>query len=185
MRLQVRFGPGDLAHSGYTQDVSESGVYLQASVIYPPNTILVLQIEYAEGPATARGIVRWSKDLPPAFKRSLRAGMGVEFLEAKGIRARARRAEAAPETPIQRTPRAGVPPDVAEPELENGVAHRRQVSTHGGDTFEVLLTEYRGGWYVRVFQLPRTDGSSEAAFRQGFWTREEADSAVKAFLRGL
>ncbi|HEV8376508.1 MAG TPA: PilZ domain-containing protein, partial [Candidatus Polarisedimenticolia bacterium] len=68
-RYSVRFGPGDLAHTGYTQDVSETGIYIQANVIYPPNTLLVIQIDYPEKTASIRGLVRWSKDLPPAFRR--------------------------------------------------------------------------------------------------------------------
>src|SRR5258705_11764119 len=79
-RYKVQFGPGDLAHSGYSVDFSESGLYLQAGFIYPPGTVLVLQIDFPDGPWTTRGVVRWSKDLPPVFKRSLRGGMGLEFL---------------------------------------------------------------------------------------------------------
>jgi len=183
-RFQVRFGPGDLAHSGYTQDVSESGLYLQASIIYPPNTILVLQIEYAEGPVTVRGVVRWSKDLPPAFKRSLRCGMGVEFVEGVPKRPEAASAAAIP-APKSRPapPRTGVPPEAGDQELGSGSTRRRQVSTMAGNTFEVLQTEYRGAWYIRIFQLPKTDGSSEAAFRGAFWNREAAEAAVKGFLK--
>jgi hypothetical protein len=84
-------------------------------------------------------------------------------------------------TPVQAP--SGPPPEVEERNLGGGATRRRQVSTSAGNTFEVLQTEYRGAFYVRVYQLPRTDGSAEAVFRQGFWKREEAEAAVKAFLK--
>jgi len=184
-RYAVRFGPGDLAHSGYTQDVSDSGLYLLANIIYPPNSVLVIQVEYPEKTITLRGIVRWSKDLPPAFRRNMRGGMGVEFTTtgAKVDSGHASKGAAAAPivTPVNAP--SGQPPEVEERHLGGGATRRRQVSTSAGNTFEVLQTEYRGAFYVRVYQLPRTDGSAEAVFRQGFWKREEAEAAVKAFLK--
>jgi hypothetical protein len=180
-RFVVRFGHGDLAHSGYTQDISDSGVYLQANVIYPPHTILVLQIDYPEKTVSTRGVVRWSKDLPPAFRRSLRGGMGVEFTTP----ADHPREKPAP-TSVRPTPARGssdLPSPASESDLERGATRRRQVSTMAGNTFEVLQTEYRGAFYVRVFQLPRTEGSGDALLNKAFWTREEAERAVKDFLR--
>jgi PilZ domain-containing protein len=184
-RYSVRFGPGDLAHSGHTQDVSESGLYLLSNIIYPPNTVLVLQVEYPEKTVTLRGIVRWSKDLPPVFRRNLRGGMGVEFIAAggKGISAKARQAATASPGIVSERSGSEPPQDVEEKHLGGGSTRRRQVSTAAGNTFEVLQTEYRGAVYVRVYQLPRTDGSAEAIFRQGFWKKEEAEAAVKAFLK--
>jgi len=184
-RYSVRFGPGDLAHSGYTQDVSESGLYLLANMIYPPNTVLVMQVEYPEKTLTLRGIVRWSKDLPPAFRRNMRGGMGVEFTTAgaKGASAHAPKIAAIPPAVVSGRADAEPPPEVEERHLGGGATRRRQVSTSAGNTYEVLQTEYRGAFYVRVYQLPRTDGSAEAIFRQGFWKREDAEAAVKAFLR--
>ena len=80
-RLQVRFGPGDLAHAGYTSDISDGGICLQSSVLYPPRTVLTVRIDYPEGPATRRGVIRWSREYPPAVKRSVRGGLGVAFLD--------------------------------------------------------------------------------------------------------
>lgn len=182
-RLTVRFGLGDLAHTGYSQDVSESGLYLQANMTFPPRTVLQLQIDYPEKTLTLRGIVRWSKELPPAFKRNLKGGMGVEFTAAGDTRAAVKPAEspsgAAPSHPAS----TGSPVEASEKELGGGTTKHRQVSTHGGRTFEVLQTEFRGAIYVRIYPLPRTDGSAEALFSQAFWKREEAEAAIRAFLR--
>ena len=111
--------------------------------------------------------------------------MGVEFTTAgvQGASAHdSKNAAVLPAVAPQRAD-AGPPPEVEERYLGGGATRRRQVSTSAGNTYEVLQTEYRGAYYVRVYQLPRTDGSAEAIFRQGFWKREEAETAVKAFLR--
>lgn len=183
-QLEVRFGPGDLAHSGYAQDISAGGIYLQARIVYPPGTVLALQIDYPDGTVGTRGVVRWSRDLPPVFKRTLRCGMGVEFLEAPREEKVTEPAQVVRPAP---SPRAGkgVPADVKDQELDRFPARHRQVSTLSGSTFEVIETDYRGAVYVRIFHLPLTDGSHEAAFREAFWTREAAAAAVKAFLKGL
>ncbi len=181
-RLQVRFGPGDLAHAGHAQDISSGGVYLQAGIVYPPGTVLVLQIDYPEETVGVRGVVRWSRDVPPVFKRTHRCGMGVEFLEiiqpAKAEQAR-EPAQPAPASGAGRT----TPPEVSDKDLNRLPTRQRQVGTLSGGTFEVRETDYRGAVYVRMYHLPLTDGSHEAVFRGAFWTREAADAAVKAFLK--
>lgn len=183
-RLMVRFGVGDLAHVGHTQDVSEGGLYLKAQIVFPPGTVMVLHLETAEGVEVRKGIVRWSKEPPPAFRRSMPCGMGVELL-ADASRTSAPSAPRPPGPPAERSAssRQGTPPEKSDSELGGGATHRRQVSTLSGNTYEILLTEYRGAWYVRAYQLPRTDGSAEAVFRVAFWTREEADRAVRGFLK--
>jgi len=182
-RYTVRFGVGDFAHTGYTQDISESGLYLMANATFVPGTILQVQIEYPEKTITVRGVVRWAKELPPAFRRNLRGGMGIEFQAAKASKATASTAHSSPSPGQSPQHSSAHPPDLDERILEGRATSRRQVSTRSGSTFEVWMTEVRGGFYVRIFQLPRSDSSSEARFRQAFWTSQEADAAVKAFLK--
>lgn len=194
-RLVVRFGTGELAHSGYTQDVSESGIYLQAGTVHPPGTILYLQIDFPEGSVTKQGVVRWCKDVPAALQRSLRGGMGLEFTEFSGVQPLAPQPEppapqpepsapAPPSSPAPRkTTRDNPPPEVNDKELARGATQRRQVSTLAGNTFEILQTEYHSAFYVRAYQLPRSDGSQEAIFAQAFWTRDEAALATRTFLK--
>jgi len=180
-RLQVRFGPGDLAHAGYTLDISESGVSLQAGVTYPPNSILVVQIDFPDETVAFRGIVRWARELPPAFKRNLKGSMGLAFLQGAQTGRSTPPVETREPPPLVK--RRGVPPDVSDLELKRAPTRRRQISTISGNTFEVLESDYRGAVYVRIAQLPLTDGSHGTDFQEAFWTREEAEAAVKAFLK--
>ena len=197
-KMEVRFGPGELAHTGTTRDFSARGLCLQAGTIYPPSTILVMKVDLPDGAATFRGIVRWSRDpglaarqspggriVPAVMRKSLLGGMGVEFTDTL----RATVSEPAPSaeppaSPPPVRPKRGIPPEASEENLRRAPTRRRQISTLAGNTFEVHETEYRGALYVRLIQLPLTDGSHQSVFEEAFWTREEADAAVKAFLKG-
>jgi|SRR5215831_8098002 len=79
-RISVRYGDDGSQHLGYTQEADEQGMFLQGNQLYPPGTLLHLQLDTPEGTIEARGIVRWVKQVPSAFRRSMRGGMGIEIL---------------------------------------------------------------------------------------------------------
>ena len=80
-RIAVRYGVEETAlHLGYTSDLGEKGLFLQGNNLYPPDTILTLVLDCPEGKRSTRGVVRWVKEVPQAFRRSLRGGMGIELL---------------------------------------------------------------------------------------------------------
>ena len=81
-RVAVRYGPEKPQHLGYTRDCGEKGLFLQGNQLFPPDTELRLDLDLPEGPRNVRGIVRWVKEVPPAFRRSMRGGMGIEFLSS-------------------------------------------------------------------------------------------------------
>lgn len=82
-RLQVRYGPDIPSHLGFTIDVSESGLFVKATIVYPPGTRLVLDLALPDGATISlRGEVSWVKRVPPSLARHLRkAGMGIAVLE--------------------------------------------------------------------------------------------------------
>lgn len=80
-RIAVRYGIEEARHLGYTSDFGEKGLFLQGNTLYPPGTILLITLELPGGGRALRGKVAWIKEVPPAFRRSLRGGMGVELLE--------------------------------------------------------------------------------------------------------
>ena len=79
-RISVRYGPEGARHLGYTTDLGEKGRFLQGNILYPPATVLCLSLDLPEGTKTAQGVVRWVKEVPPAFRRTLRGGMGIELV---------------------------------------------------------------------------------------------------------
>ena len=82
-RVSVRYGDEKARFLGYTQEIGEKGLFLQGNHLYPPGTELRMDLELPEGTRSARGIVRWVKEVPPAFRRSMRGGMGIELLTEK------------------------------------------------------------------------------------------------------
>ena len=79
-RISVRYGPDGARHLGYTTDLGEKGLFLQGNILYPPDTILHLSMDLPDGTRTAQGVVRWVKQVPQAFQRTLRGGMGIELV---------------------------------------------------------------------------------------------------------
>jgi len=82
-RVSVRYGDEKAQFLGYTQEMGEKGLFLQGNQLYTPGTVLSLEIETPEGAKSARGVVRWVKEVPPAFRRSMRGGMGIELFPKK------------------------------------------------------------------------------------------------------
>jgi PilZ domain-containing protein len=79
-RISVRYGNEEARHLGYTQEADEQGMFLQGNQLYPPGTVLNLELDTPEGIIEAKGVVRWVKQVPAAFRRSMRGGMGIEIL---------------------------------------------------------------------------------------------------------
>jgi len=82
-RVSVRYGR-DRAHVlGYTIDLGEKGMFLQGNQLFPPETVLQVELDLPEGRRSVMAIVRWVKEVPAAFRRSLRGGMGIEILSER------------------------------------------------------------------------------------------------------
>jgi PilZ domain-containing protein len=80
-RTSVRYGTDQVMFLGYTLEMGDKGMFLQGNQLFPPGTLLNLDLETPDGPASARGVVRWVKEVPPVFRRSMRGGMGIEIIE--------------------------------------------------------------------------------------------------------
>ncbi|HEU5179172.1 MAG TPA: PilZ domain-containing protein [Candidatus Polarisedimenticolia bacterium] len=79
-RIGVRYGTESGEFLGYTSDLGARGLFLQANKLFPPGTILLMELELPDGIRRMRGAIRWVKEVPPAFRRSMRGGMGIELL---------------------------------------------------------------------------------------------------------
>jgi len=80
-RLMVKYGVEVFNHSGYTNNFSETGLFLQANQVYKPNTKLRLELHTPEGPHRLSGRVIWAKQMPPRIAGGSTAGMGLEIIE--------------------------------------------------------------------------------------------------------
>jgi len=80
-RLFVRFGEQLPMHVGYTTDISATGLFIKASTIFPPKTVLKIALTLPdERVVLLSGEVMWSKRVPPQLARLVRKnGMGVRL----------------------------------------------------------------------------------------------------------
>ncbi|MBI3606411.1 MAG: pilus assembly protein PilZ [Nitrospirae bacterium] len=81
-RIEVRFGVNHPSQLGFTIDVSEAGLFVKTTAIYPAKTLRVLEMRLPDREGfSLRGYVTWAMRIPPALARHLRkAEMGIELI---------------------------------------------------------------------------------------------------------
>jgi len=79
MRRPVRYGVHELDHRGYTMDLSSSGIAIKTNLVFPPGTEVLLRVDMDGEIFTARGRVRWARQVPPSLVAHTRCEMGIEF----------------------------------------------------------------------------------------------------------
>ena len=85
----MRYGVERPQYLGYTTDLGRRGLFLQGNQLFPPGAVLELEVTQENDSPRTRGVVRWVKEVPSAFRRSLRGGMGIELI-AEDLTARER-----------------------------------------------------------------------------------------------
>lgn len=83
-RLKVRFGEAGSSgfpHSGLTNDVSSSGIFVVTSQTPNPGTRLHLEVTlHGERPLYMEGVVARLVKVPPELRQVVKAGFGVRYL---------------------------------------------------------------------------------------------------------
>lgn len=86
-RLPVRFGVGTASTSGYTDDISNFGFFIKASLVQGAGRELVVELTLPQDRLVRMvAKVQWAKRIPPALLRTYKGGMGftiVRFLEGE------------------------------------------------------------------------------------------------------
>ncbi|MBZ5638699.1 MAG: PilZ domain-containing protein [Acidobacteriia bacterium] len=80
-RLLVRFGIAAPEKTGFTKNVSESGLFVHTNQVFEPGTTIQLKVQFPDGPFSFWGRVMWAKQVPPQLAHLLDCGMGIRFLE--------------------------------------------------------------------------------------------------------
>jgi Tfp pilus assembly protein PilZ len=79
-RLMVKFGEAELNQSGFTTDISASGVFIQAPRLVNLDSRVHIQIFFQNGFRFFEGEVRRHKQVPLKLRNVERGGFGVRFL---------------------------------------------------------------------------------------------------------
>jgi hypothetical protein len=78
--LTVRFGADSPTFRGTVENLSESGLYLTASHIFPPQATLTIEFSVDGAPILIQGVVRWARRTPRSAARVIPSGMGIRLL---------------------------------------------------------------------------------------------------------
>ena len=88
-RVEVRFGVGETQYVGFSGNLSTAGMMLRTTRVYPPGTVLAIELTYAENRYRLEATVIWARAGSVQWIHSGRVGMGLmfvnpppEFLEA-------------------------------------------------------------------------------------------------------
>ncbi|MGH9750962.1 MAG: PilZ domain-containing protein [Candidatus Polarisedimenticolia bacterium] len=80
-RIQVRYGPDAPRFIGYTRNFSRTGVMIAAIRVFPPGTVLDLEIGLPSGKVMVRGRVVWARQGSVQWMATGRVGMGLRFVD--------------------------------------------------------------------------------------------------------
>ncbi len=81
-RISLRFGIDKSSRIAFTEDINDRGMFIKTTNIYPIGSNITIELSLpGEIPVKIRGIVRWSKKVPPTMIHLVRkAGMGIKFI---------------------------------------------------------------------------------------------------------
>lgn len=81
-RIAIKFGIDEARHTGFTGDISGTGIFVKSGTVFPPGTYLEMNLNVPNQPVIhLRGRVVWAKRVPPNMIRFIKkSGMGV-FLD--------------------------------------------------------------------------------------------------------
>jgi hypothetical protein len=80
-RIPLRFGPTTPEYRASGIQISSRGLFISTTrPIYPPGSVLIIEIPTSNGSYTSQAIVRHAKVALGLLVNNDRSGMGVEFL---------------------------------------------------------------------------------------------------------
>ena len=86
-RLRVRFSAVNApeeVRTGFTEDVTARGLFIQCGVVLPPRTHIVMELDVDGRPIRVTGRVVWAKRAPSGLAGNKRHGMGVKLDDNSG-----------------------------------------------------------------------------------------------------
>jgi len=84
-RLSLRFGADAPVRVAFTEDVTDTGLFIKTTNLYPPGTRVAIELIMPdESKVRIAGSVRWTKKVPPnMIHLAKKAGMGVKILRVE------------------------------------------------------------------------------------------------------
>ena len=80
-RVQVRYGPGTPHFTGFSGNISESGIMIRAVRVFGPGILLNMELDFPGKTVRVRGRVLWAREGGLQLLPTGRIGMGVRFID--------------------------------------------------------------------------------------------------------
>ncbi len=80
-RLQLRFGLEEPNKLGFTEDISDTGIFIKSPMVMNPGKILYVEFRLPDNSTIlVKGRIMWAKRVPQALLGKVKGGMGVHIL---------------------------------------------------------------------------------------------------------
>jgi Tfp pilus assembly protein PilZ len=80
-RVMVKYGISTADKTGFTKNLSETGLFIQTNSVFKPGTTIHVQIQFPQDNVSMWAQVVWAKVVPPQLAHVLECGMGVHFID--------------------------------------------------------------------------------------------------------
>jgi uncharacterized protein (TIGR02266 family) len=80
-RVMVRYGTRATDKAAFTQNVSESGLFLQTHSVMAPGSTIQVKVQFPDREFHMWARVRWAKRAPGQLMGIVAAGMGIKFID--------------------------------------------------------------------------------------------------------
>jgi hypothetical protein len=77
----IRFGKDEANKTGFTKNISLTGVNINTNNVFAPGTTIQMELAFPSRRVDLWGRVMWAKKVPPSLAHVIECGMGVHFLE--------------------------------------------------------------------------------------------------------
>lgn len=79
-RLMVRYGANAPERSGFTKNLSATGLFVHTNQVFAPGTTIQVEINFPDRVVSHWARVVWAKKVPPQLAHLLECGMGLCFV---------------------------------------------------------------------------------------------------------
>lgn len=80
-RLQLRYGLDEPTKIGFTEDISDTGIFIRSPVVMQPGKILHVDLQAGNGThIRLKGRIMWAKRVPQNLMNKVKGGMGLRIL---------------------------------------------------------------------------------------------------------
>jgi hypothetical protein len=80
-RMMVRYGLSTPEKTGFTKNLSETGLFVMTNNVFKPGTTIQVQIQFPNETFSLWARVVWAKSVPPQLAHVLECGMGLCFID--------------------------------------------------------------------------------------------------------